>query len=51
MYSALFRLLPGPRWVKACQMVVLLLAVVAALFVWVFPWVESMLPDADLTVE
>ena len=33
------------------SMAVLILAAVAALFVWVFPWVESMLPSADLTVE
>ncbi|MGC5627846.1 hypothetical protein ACPYO6_06305 [Georgenia sp. Z1344] len=51
MYAAIFRALPGPRWLRAVLMAVLILAAVAALFVWVFPWVESMLPSADLTVE
>ncbi|MGC5614636.1 hypothetical protein [Georgenia sp. Z1491] len=51
MYSALFRALPGPRWFRAVLMTALLLLAVVALFLWVFPWVESQLPSADLTVE
>jgi hypothetical protein len=27
------------------------LAVVAVLFVWVFPWVETLLPFTDVTVD
>ncbi|WP_170297245.1 hypothetical protein [Georgenia thermotolerans] len=37
MYAAIWRLLPGPRWLKALEAVLLALAVVAALFTWVFP--------------
>ncbi|GAA1634564.1 hypothetical protein [Georgenia ruanii] len=37
MYAAIWRLLPGPRWLKALEAVVLALAVVAVLFAWVFP--------------
>ena len=51
MYAALFRALPGPRWVRVLLLTALVLAAVVALVVWVFPWVESMLPSADLTVE
>ena len=51
MYAALFRALPGPRPLKVLLMTALLAAAVVALFLWVFPWVESLLPSADLTVE
>ena len=40
MYAALWRHLPGPRWVKAVQCLVLALLVVAACFTWVFPAVS-----------
>ena len=51
MYAALWRVLPGPRWVKAVQCLVLLLAVVAVCFVWLFPAVAPYMPFNDNTVE
>jgi hypothetical protein len=50
MYSWLWRSLPGPVLARALQALLLALAVVAALFLWVFPWVESQLPYSDVTV-
>lgn len=50
MYAALWRALPGPRWAKAVQSLVLLALVVAVLFQWVFPAVAEMLPFNDNTV-
>jgi hypothetical protein len=50
MYAWLWRTLPGPLAVRAVQALVLLTAVVAALFLWAFPWVESQLPYNDVTV-
>lgn len=50
MYAALWRALPGPRWLKALECLVLLVAVVAVLFTWVFPWLSPMLPFTDSTV-
>ena len=50
MYAWLWRTLPGPFAARALQALVLFLAVVAALFLWVFPWVESQLPYNDVTV-
>ncbi|WP_170970233.1 hypothetical protein [Nocardioides jishulii] len=44
MYAALWRLLPGPRWLKALEALVLVGLVVSALLMWVFPAVEPHLP-------
>lgn len=38
MYAALFRLLPGPKWLKAIEFLLLLAGVIFVLFTWVFPW-------------
>ena len=50
MYAWMWRTLPGPLAVRTMQALVMLAAVVAALFLWVFPWVESQLPYNDVTV-
>ena len=50
MYAWLWRTLPGPLAARLLQSLVLLCAVVVALFLWVFPWVESQLPYSDVTV-
>ncbi len=44
MYAALWRLLPGPTWLKVVEAAVLFLAAVMVLLVWVFPAVEPHLP-------
>lgn len=51
MYSALWRMLPGPTWLKAIEALVLVAAVVAVLFIWVFPWAAPYLPFDQQTVE
>ncbi|MCK6210824.1 hypothetical protein KZX45_09750 [Georgenia sp. EYE_87] len=50
MYGAIWRLLPGPRWLKAIEALVLALAVVAVLFTWVFPWVAENFGMFETTV-
>ena len=50
MYSALWRVLPGPRWVRALVLLALALAVVAACFEWVFPAVAPYVPFNETTV-
>jgi hypothetical protein len=50
MYSWLWRTLPGGVTVRLLQLLVLLAASVAALFLWLFPWVEAQLPYSDVTV-
>lgn len=51
MYAALWRRLPGSRLVKSLIALLLFLAVVAVLFVWVFPAVVPYLPFENVTVE
>jgi len=45
MYSALYRNLPGGPVLKSLCLVAILAAVVAALFFWVFPTVETILAE------
>lgn len=51
MYGALWRAMPGPAWLKAIIFLMLAVAVVYLLFEYVFPWVATLLPEPDNTVE
>ena len=51
MYAALWHLLPGPRWAKAVQCLLLLAIVVAVCFQWVFPAIAPHMPFNDSTVD
>ena len=46
MYAALWRILPGPWWVRVIILLVLVAAVLYGLFYFVFPWVATeFVPD------
>lgn len=51
MYGALWRVLPGPWWVRVLILLVLAAAVLAACVLWVFPWVETFVAPQEVTVE
>ena len=51
MYGLLWRLLPGPVWIRVILAILLVLAVVAACFTWVFPAVAPFMPFNDITVD
>ncbi|HLR58829.1 MAG TPA: hypothetical protein VK098_11690 [Beutenbergiaceae bacterium] len=51
MYGALWRILPGPWIVKLLIVLILLAAIVYALFEYVFPWLEPLLPLNESTIE
>lgn len=51
MYAALWRALPGPVALRVVLALLLVLAVVAVCFTWVFPAVAPSLPFNDTTVE
>ncbi|WP_291050026.1 hypothetical protein [Herbiconiux sp.] len=52
MYAALWRILPGPLWVRILIVVVLVVAVLYALAFWVFPWIDDLTaPTQDVTVD
>lgn len=50
MYSSIFRALPGPTWLKVIQALILVLAIIAVLFTWVFPWLAQNISMFDNTV-
>ncbi|MDO4792057.1 MAG: hypothetical protein Q3999_06195 [Buchananella hordeovulneris] len=51
MYAALFRALPGPKWLKVIEALVLFGVVVFALFQWGFPWFVRVSGINEITVE
>ncbi|GAA0964436.1 hypothetical protein [Frigoribacterium faeni] len=51
MYAGLWRILPGPWWVRLVILLVLVAAVLFALVEWVFPLVNEFIPAPDVTVE
>lgn len=51
MYAALWRILPGPTWLRALIMVLLAAAVVVVCFAWVFPAIAPYMPFNDVTVQ
>ena len=50
MYAALWRVLPGPIWLRIVFVVVLIAAVLFALATWVFPWVDQIITPQEATV-
>lgn len=50
MYAALWRVLPGPIWLRIIILIVGVAAILAALVLWVFPWVQTFIQPADVTV-
>lgn len=50
MYGWLYRILPGPWWVRSLILLLLFVAVVAVLFTWVFPAIAPYMPFNQGTV-
>lgn len=51
MYAALWRVLPGPWFVRLLILLVLVAAVLYALAFWVFPWVAEFVNPQDVVVQ
>jgi hypothetical protein len=51
MYAALWRILPGPWWVRLLIVLALLAAVLYGLFFYVFPWASAIIMPQEVTVE
>ncbi len=51
MYGALWRVLPGPVWVRVLILVGMAAVVLTALVLWVFPFVDQLTAPQDVTVE
>lgn len=50
MYVALWRVLPGPWWIRVVILAVLAAAILTALVIWVFPVVGQVVAPQDVTV-
>jgi hypothetical protein len=43
-YKFLWRILPGPKWLKIIECAVLIALIVVLLFAFFFPWIDNSLP-------
>ena len=50
MYAGLWRILPGPWWVRVLILVVLIAAVLYGLLFYAFPWVSQFVNPQEVTV-
>lgn len=50
MYAALWRILPGPAWVRVMILIVLAAAALYGLFWYVFPWASQFINPQESTV-
>ncbi len=50
MYGALWRIMPGPLWLRIILIVLFFGAVLAALVYLVFPWLNTFVNVNDVTV-
>lgn len=51
MYAALWRVLPGPVWVRILVFAFAAALIVAALVEWVFPWASVTLLPQESTID
>ncbi|WP_160295424.1 hypothetical protein [Demequina aurantiaca] len=51
IFPAVWRVLPGPAWVKALLLLLVILAIVWVLFEFVFPWVSVEFGIQDQSIE
>jgi hypothetical protein len=51
MYTALWKIIPGPLWVRIFIAVAAAAIVIVALMMFVFPWVDTLVTPRDVTVE
>lgn len=50
MYAGLWRILPGPWWVRVVILVVLIAAALYGLLFYAFPWVSQFVNPQEVTV-
>lgn len=50
MYAAIWRLLPGPIWVRILTTLVLIAVILVVLVVWVFPTINELFVPPEVTV-
>lgn len=51
MYAALWRILPGPWWIRVLILLIVVAAILYGLAFWVFPWVSTLVNPQDVVVQ
>lgn len=51
MYAALWRILPGPAWLRVIFLLILAAAALYGLFFYVFPWLSEIFVPQDSTIQ
>ncbi|GAB3127714.1 hypothetical protein [Glaciibacter psychrotolerans] len=50
MYLSIWRVLPGPVWLRILFSLILIGAALFALATWVFPWIDAFITSQEVTV-
>lgn len=50
MFSVVWRFFPGPVWLRIIVLILLAAVLVWLVIEYVYPWVNSMIPDTESTV-
>ena len=50
MYAAIWKILPGPVWLRIVMAAALVVAVLTVLALWVFPFVDNLMVPQGVTV-
>lgn len=50
MYAALWRVLPGPAWVRILILLIGIAILLTAMVLWIFPWLNTFINVAESTV-
>jgi hypothetical protein len=51
MYAALWRILPGPTWLRVVELAILAVLVLTACVLWVFPIIDQLTAPQNVTVD
>lgn len=51
MFTLIWRFIPGPRWFRVVVILFALAALVYALITWVYPWVATVIPEPQSTLD
>jgi len=51
MYAALWRILPGPWWVRVLLLIIAAAAIVYGLFFYVFPWISPIIAPGEVDLQ
>lgn len=51
MYSAIWRVLPGPWWLRVLILLIVVAAILYGLFFYVFPWVSPLITPGEVDLE